>query len=105
MTATGSNTLSGRKISTPSLTFAEKRVLSLVSFAMTNKEIASTLGISPATVKRHLENILKKLRLKNRVEAAIYGLMIDGCRGGRNPVCALEVWREERHDTGAIWAV
>jgi DNA-binding NarL/FixJ family response regulator len=41
---------------------------------MTNKEIAAVLGISPATVKRHLEKILTKLAMRNRVELAIYGL-------------------------------
>ena len=93
-----------KKVSSP-LTIAEKRVLALVSHARTNKEIASALGISPATVKRHLENILKKLHLRNRVEAAIYGLMIDGCPRGLNLGCALEVWRKGRDDAEAMWAV
>ena len=62
------------------LTPAEKRVLNLISRAKTNKEIAAKLGISPATVKRHLENVLRKLHLKNRVEAAIYALMMTGAR-------------------------
>jgi DNA-binding NarL/FixJ family response regulator len=60
------------------LTAAEKRVLTLVSQAMTNREIASSLEISSATVKRHLENILRKLRVHNRFEAAIYRLTADG---------------------------
>ncbi len=53
------------------LTAAEERVLTLVSQSMTNREIASRLGVSPATVKRHVENILRKLKVRNRVEAAI----------------------------------
>jgi DNA-binding NarL/FixJ family response regulator len=61
------------------LTAAESRVLSHVSRAKTNKEIAAALGISPATVKRHLEKILTKLQMRNRVEAAIYGLLVKGC--------------------------
>lgn len=64
---------------TARLTAAENRVLTHVSRAKTNKEIASALGISPATVKRHVEKILTKLQLRNRVEAAIYGVMINGC--------------------------
>jgi len=60
------------------LTRTEERVLALVAQSMTNREIASTLGISPATVKRHLEYILRKLRLRNRIEAAIYSLSIVG---------------------------
>jgi DNA-binding NarL/FixJ family response regulator len=56
------------------LTCQEKRVLNLLAEALSNKEIAAELGISPCTVKRHLENILRKLNLKNRVDAAIYAV-------------------------------
>lgn len=56
------------------LTCQEKRVLNLLAEALSNKEIASELGISPCTVKRHLENILRKLNLKNRVDAAVYAV-------------------------------
>jgi DNA-binding CsgD family transcriptional regulator len=76
------------------LTIAERRVLNLVSRAKTNKEIAADLGISPATVKRHLENVLRKLHLKNRVEAAIYALMITGCPRGLDHHCPLELWHQ-----------
>jgi DNA-binding NarL/FixJ family response regulator len=58
------------------LTNMENRVLTLVTMAKTNKEIACALGISPATVKRHIENLLRKLRLRNRVEAAVYGAIV-----------------------------
>ena len=61
------------------LTARERRVLKLVAKAQTNKEIAATLGISPSTVKRHIENILKKLRLKNRVQAAVYAVRMSDC--------------------------
>jgi DNA-binding CsgD family transcriptional regulator len=74
------------------LTAAEKRVLRLISRAKTNKEIAADLNISPATVKRHLENVLRKLRLKNRVELAIYGLMMKGCPSGFDHRCPLQLW-------------
>jgi DNA-binding NarL/FixJ family response regulator len=63
----------------PKITAAEQRVLSLVSRGKTNKEVAAALGISPATVKRHLEQIFSKLGLRNRVEAAIYGLKTNSC--------------------------
>lgn len=58
----------------PALTTQERRVLGLIAEALTNKEIAVALEISPATVKRHLENILRKLELKNRVDAAIFAV-------------------------------
>ena len=79
------------------LTSTEKRVVALVSQSMTNREIASTLGISPATVKRHVENILRKLRLRNRIEAAIYGLSMSECHGGKDGDCALAAWHR-RHE-------
>ena len=76
------------------LTAAETRVLKLISRAKTNKEIARDLGISPATVKRHLENVLRKLHLKNRVELAIYGLMMRGCPRGFDHQCPLQLWHQ-----------
>ena len=90
---------------TGKLTRAEKRVLALVSAAKTNKEIAFALGISPATVKRHLENVLRKLELKNRVEAAIYGLIAEGCPSGSNSACPLALWRKAKHDADTKWAI
>ena len=87
------------------LTAAEKRVIALVSRAKNNKEIAAVLGISPFTVKRHLENILRKLQLKNRVEAAIYALRSIGCPRGADPGCPLEMGREENSFTDEKWAV
>jgi DNA-binding CsgD family transcriptional regulator len=87
------------------LTTSEKRIIGLVSLAKTNKEIAAVLGISPATVKRHLENILRKLQFKNRVEVAIYGLKRVGCPYGANPGCPLELWEEELNSTDEKWAV
>ena len=61
----------------PLLTVKEKTVLDLVAEAKTNKEIACDLKISPATVKRHLENILRKLQLRNRVDAAVYAVRME----------------------------
>ena len=90
---------------TGKLTRAEKRVLALVSAAKTNKEIALALCISPATVKRHLENVLRKLALRNRVEAAIYGLAANGCPSGSSSACPLALWRKEKHDAEAKWAI
>lgn len=39
-----------------------------------NKEIAKALSIAPNTVKTHLSNIMEKLHLRNRVEAAVYAV-------------------------------
>lgn len=56
------------------LTDREKEVLQLVITGATNKEIASALYISENTVKNHLCNILDKLHLQNRIQAAAYAL-------------------------------
>ena len=61
------------------LTRQEKKVLKQLVKAQTNKEIAASLEISSSKVKRHLENILKKLRLRNRVDAAVYAVRAGDC--------------------------
>jgi DNA-binding NarL/FixJ family response regulator len=71
------------------ITAAEERVLRWIARGKTNKEIAAVLGISPATVKRHVEKILPKLGLRNRVEVAIFGLALDGCPHQSGTHCAL----------------
>ena len=83
------------KKATSKLTAAERRVLALVSLGRTNKEIAAAFGISTATVKRHLENVLRKAHLKNRVEAAIYGLVEKGCPRDSTRNCPLRSWQEK----------
>jgi len=56
------------------LTHREQEVLSLVAQGATDKEIAETLVISIHTVKTHMRNILSKLHLGHRHEAALYAL-------------------------------
>jgi transcriptional regulator EpsA len=51
------------------LTQREVNVLQLVQAGEGNKEIGIILKISPATVKNHMQNILKKLRAQNRAQA------------------------------------
>lgn len=56
----------------PQLTDREVEVLRLVARGMANREIADQLVISENTVKNHVRNILEKLHLHSRVEAAVY---------------------------------
>jgi DNA-binding NarL/FixJ family response regulator len=56
------------------LTPREQQVLQLVTRGMTNREIAEALVVAKNTVKNHLRNILAKLHLENRVQAAAYAL-------------------------------
>lgn len=55
-----------------SLSGREREVLSLVAQGATNREIAGTLIITENTVKVHLRNILDKLDLRNRQQAAAF---------------------------------
>jgi len=52
----------------------EGDVLQLVAQGATNKEIADSLFISENTVKTHLRNIMEKLHLANRSQAAAYAI-------------------------------
>lgn len=56
-------------VALPSLTRREEEVLALLAQGMSNKAIASRLGLSPDTVKDHLENVYRKLEVRDRVSA------------------------------------
>ena len=55
----------------PHLTPRERQILSILVQGRSNKEIGNTLDLSEKTIKHHLTNILQKLRVRNRVEAAL----------------------------------
>lgn len=52
----------------------EYEILSWIVAGKSNREIASGLFISEKTVKNHVSNILRKLDLSDRTQAAVYGL-------------------------------
>lgn len=56
-----------------SLTETERRTLRLLAKGLSNRDIAEATGVSIKTVKFHVSNVLSKLELKNRVEAALIG--------------------------------
>jgi DNA-binding NarL/FixJ family response regulator len=56
------------------LTERELEVLRLVAQGMDNAEIAQALVISPQTAKNHVSNILAKLQLENRIQAAVHAV-------------------------------
>jgi NarL family two-component system response regulator LiaR len=56
------------------LTERELEVLSLISLGKSNKEISEELVLSEKTVKTHVSNILQKLHLSDRTQAAVYAL-------------------------------
>jgi len=51
------------------ITEREKEVISLIYKGLKYSEIAGCLNISPATVRKHTENIYKKLSAHNKIEA------------------------------------
>ncbi|MFB3922924.1 MAG: response regulator transcription factor [Terriglobia bacterium] len=56
------------------LTPRELQVLSLVTLANSNREIAQALSISEQTVKRHLVNMFDKTGMSNRLELAMFAI-------------------------------
>ena len=66
------------------LTEREKEVLQLLAAGLTNKEIGAKLDIAENTVKNHLKNILGKLHLQNRVQAAALAIQ-QGILAVKNP--------------------
>ncbi len=59
------------------LTPREREILTLIAEGATNQQIADTLVIEVGTVKNHVHNILEKLNVSNRHEAAAYWAMTE----------------------------
>lgn len=56
------------------LTAREKEVLELLADGLTNEEAATRLYISPHTVARHRENIMRKLHMHRRIDLVRYAI-------------------------------
>ena len=67
-----------REVRTPemreSLTPRETDTLRLIAKGLANKDIAHELGVSEVTVKTHVSNVLSKLGLQSRTQAALFAL-------------------------------
>jgi DNA-binding NarL/FixJ family response regulator len=56
------------------LTPRESQVLSHIAFGLSNEEIARSLQISIETVKEHVQNLLRKLAMTDRTQAAVWAV-------------------------------
>lgn len=56
------------------LTHQEQRILELIAEGMTNRQIAEVMYLSEKTVKNYVSNLLSKLGMSRRTEAAVYAV-------------------------------
>lgn len=58
------------------LTDREKEVLFFVSLGYGNRDVAGALGMSEATARTHVSAIMRKIRVRNRTQAALWALRL-----------------------------
>jgi DNA-binding NarL/FixJ family response regulator len=73
----GSTLKRSRRALAEPLTERETQILRMVVEGMSNKAIASRLGLGEGTVKSHLRNIYRKLQVRTRAEAAAHAVQLD----------------------------
>ncbi len=61
------------------LTKRQKEVLECLVKGHSNKMIAREIGVCHQTVKAHVSEIIRRLNVKNRTEAALIAVIINGC--------------------------
>ncbi|HSH71705.1 MAG TPA: two-component system response regulator NarL [Methylophilaceae bacterium] len=66
------NPVSVKTAQADTLTDREREVLACITEGMNNKTISNKLGITVTTVKVHIKNVLRKLHLTSRLEAAVW---------------------------------
>ena len=75
--AAGSGTQTGLDPTEPQLTVREREVLRLLAEGKSNREIARMLTVSEKTVKTHVSNVLMKLGVADRTQAALWAVRHD----------------------------
>ena len=58
----------------------ERKILSKIADGKTNREIAAEMFLAQKTVKNYVSNLLRKLQMNNRAEAAAYAARLDALR-------------------------
>jgi len=69
--------VAGERPAGPDLTAREREVLSCLAAGMSNKQVASSLGISIRTVAVHVSSLLRKTRSASRTEVALWAVRSD----------------------------
>ena len=59
------------------LTDQERRILDLLSEGLTNREIADRMYLAEKTVKNYVSNLLAKMGMQRRTEAAVYAARLN----------------------------
>jgi DNA-binding NarL/FixJ family response regulator len=67
-----------------SLTEQERRILALIAEGLTNRQIGERLYLAEKTVKNYVSNLLSKMGMSRRTEAAAYAARLDERREHRN---------------------
>ena len=67
------------------LTGQERRILDLIAEGMTNRQIGERLFLAEKTVKNYVSNLLAKLGMSRRTEAAVYAARLSERRQARDP--------------------
>ncbi len=63
------------------LTPQERRILELITDGLTNRQIAQEMFLAEKTVKNYVSNLLSKLGMERRTQAAVYGARMQQARG------------------------
>jgi len=66
--------MSGPQVGLGALTTREREILTLVAQGQSNRDVADTLGISERTARTHVSNVLTKLQLASRTQAALLAI-------------------------------
>ena len=66
--------MSGPQVGLGALTTREREILALVAQGQSNRDVADNLGISERTARTHVSNVLTKLQLASRTQAALLAI-------------------------------
>jgi len=76
--------LGAPRLAADTLTVREREVLTLIAEGKTNRQIARQLGVTERTARTHVSNILAKLQLTSRTQAALWAVQ-EGLAPARKP--------------------